>query len=84
MSELWIIVLFILLAILGLFCYSGLFQRVEVSTGPPPIPGATVAYKYAVGPYRNAGRIFGEVSRLVPNLKPVGINYDNPNIVSTA
>ena len=82
MSELWIIVLFILLAIFGLLCYSGLLEGVEISVGAPPIPGVTVAYKFAKGPYRNAGRIFGEVARLTPKLKPVGINFDNPNLVT--
>lgn len=61
--------------------YSGLFVDIEVKAGSPPFGSLNVAYKYARGPYKNCGKLFTEVSSLVPALKCIGIYYDDPEEV---
>ena len=79
-----IIILFILLllTVLALLYFSGLLLSVDVGAGPPPIQKVTVAYKFARGPYSNAGSLFNDVTRLAPKSKGIGIYYDNPNSVN--
>lgn len=76
------IVLCLLATLLGLLIYSGLFASVEIHAGKPPFENLVIAYKFARGPYKNAGALFTEVSSLVPQLKCIGVYYDDPSEVS--
>ncbi|XP_048404079.2 testis-expressed protein 264 homolog [Stegostoma tigrinum] len=69
---------FLLISLLGLALYSGLLSEVTVRSGPPPVGAFTVAYKYKQGPYREAGRLFTEITSIAPKLSSIGIYYDNP------
>ncbi|XP_072438852.1 testis-expressed protein 264 [Chiloscyllium punctatum] len=69
---------FLLLSLLVLALYSGLLSEVTVRSGPPPIGAFTVAYKYKQGPYREAGRLFTEITSIAPKLSSIGIYYDTP------
>ncbi|XP_078065466.1 testis-expressed protein 264-like [Mustelus asterias] len=68
----------LLLSLLGLALYSGLLSQVSVRSGPPPIRAFTLAYKYKQGPYREAGRLFTEITSIAPTHSSVGIYYDHP------
>eukprot|EP00061_Rhincodon_typus_P006136 g26446.t1 len=68
----------LLISLLGLALYSGLLSEVTVRSGPPPFGAFTVAYKYKQGPYREAGRLFTEITSIAPKLSSIGIYYDNP------
>ncbi|XP_038666760.1 testis-expressed protein 264 homolog isoform X2 [Scyliorhinus canicula] len=68
----------LLISLLGLAWYSGLLCEVTVRSGPPPIRAFTLAYKYKQGPYREAGRLFTEITSIAPKLSSVGIYYDHP------
>ena len=76
-----VLLILLLITIFALLYYSGLLLSVEVGAGAPPILKAIVAYKFAKGPYSDAGNLFNEVTRLAPNCKGIGIYYDNPNSV---
>ena len=64
--------------------YSGLFTKITVGAGKPPIENVTIAYKYSTGPYKNCGQFFTEVVSLAPKQRGIGIYYDDPKQVSKA
>ncbi len=68
----------ILVTVFVYFVYSGLFHTVEIRTGKPPVKALRVAYKYAVGPYKNCGPLFTEVTKAAPDLRCFGLYYDDP------
>ncbi|XP_072038777.1 testis-expressed protein 264-like [Amphiura filiformis] len=68
----------ILVTVFVYFMYSGLFNGIEIRTGKPPIRELHVAYKYAVGPYKNCGPLFTEVTKAAPDLRCFGVYYDDP------
>lgn len=77
-----ILFLLLLLTVIALLLYSGLFDYIDIGTGKPPIDETVIAYKYAKGPYRGAGYLFSEVARVGPSIKKcLGIYYDDPQTV---
>lgn len=64
-----------------LFVYSGLFSPIDIGTRRPPFGILNIAYKFARGPYKNAGHLFTEAHSLIPELKTIGIYYDDPQQV---
>ena len=81
---LYFIILLILffVSICFLFVYSGLLTPIDIGTRRPPFGSLHVAYKFARGPYKNAGHLFTEAHSLVPKLKTIGIYYDDPQQVN--
>ncbi|KAJ8046306.1 hypothetical protein HOLleu_04934 [Holothuria leucospilota] len=75
------LVVALLLTILTLLWYTGVFSTVDVSSGKPPYGAMQIAYKYATGPYKECGPLFTELHNLVPDLKLCGVYYDDPNMV---
>jgi len=72
----------VLLTIFFFLIHSGLFHKVKVGAGLPPVGGITVAYKFARGPYKNVGYIFKEASTISEKrLKTFGVYYDDPREV---
>lgn len=63
------------------FVYSGLLSPIEIRAERPTFGSLHVAYKFARGPYKNAGHLFTEAHSLVPELKTIGIYYDDPEQV---
>lgn len=55
--------------------YFGIFDRIEVSTGPPPFAfaGAELAYKIGKGKPGDSGALFTEVCSIVPGKTTVGM-----------
>lgn len=78
-----VLLLCIILTLFILLVYSGLFEKVEVGAGKPPIGEAVIAYKFARGPYKEAGPLFTEVCKIAPKNKCLGIYYDDPKTVRT-
>lgn len=80
----WILILVVLLGLtlLLLAVYAGLFTGIQVAAGPPPFGQICIAYKFARGPYKNAGHLFTEAHSLCPNLSTIGVYYDDPERVS--
>ncbi|KAJ8302209.1 hypothetical protein KUTeg_021196 [Tegillarca granosa] len=77
-----ILFLLLLLTVVALLLYSGLFENIEIGSGKPPIGETIIAYKYARGPYRGAGYLFSEVARVGPSIKKsLGIYYDDAQMV---
>lgn len=72
-----------LLTLFVLIVYSGIFENVTVGTGKPPIGEVTIAYKFARGPYKEAGQLCSDISLLAPSNghRVVCIYYDNPKVV---
>ncbi|OWF53200.1 testis-expressed protein 264-like [Mizuhopecten yessoensis] len=82
-----VIILFcLLLTLIALVIYSGLLEHVSVGTGKPPIGEATIAYKFAQGPYKEAGQLCSDISLLAPTSGPkvVCIYYDDPKLVPSS
>lgn len=61
--------------------YSGLFFKINIQTGSPPMRNITIAYKYKQGPYKDCGALFTECSKLGPKLNTIGVFYDDPKKV---
>ena len=78
-----IAVLFILLllTILLLVSYSGLFHTIQIGAGPPPVTNLKVVYKYGKGSYKEAGPVFSDVTSIAPRHKCFGVYYDDPTEV---
>ncbi|XP_025106586.1 testis-expressed protein 264-like [Pomacea canaliculata] len=79
-----VLLLCIILTLFILLVYSGLFEKVEVGAGKPPIGEAVIAYKFARGPYKEAGPLFTEVCKIAPKNKCLGIYYDDPKTVEAS
>ncbi|KAI9556996.1 hypothetical protein GHT06_016790 [Daphnia sinensis] len=62
--------------------YSGLFAPIEIRAERPSFTSLRIAYKFARGPYKNAGHLFTEAHSLIPELKTIGIYYDDPQQVN--
>jgi len=69
------------ISIAYLFVYSGLFSPIEIRTQKPQFGSLHVAYKFARGAYKNAGHLFTEAHSLIPELKTIGVYYDDPQQV---
>jgi hypothetical protein len=84
--ELLLVVLLVttVLTLLLYLGYSGLFTSITVSALEPDIGPITLAYKTAVGPYKNAGDLFTESFCLLPDREQLGIYYDDPEGVASA
>ncbi|XP_071486196.1 testis-expressed protein 264-like [Diadema antillarum] len=74
----------LILTVALLVVYTGLFEKVEVKSGKPHIGNVRVAYKYAKGPYSECGAVFTEIVCLAPNVRTIGIYYDDPRKVASA
>jgi len=72
------------LSIAYFFVYSGLFASIEVKAQRPTFGNLRIAYKFARGSYKNAGHLFTEAHSIAPELKTLGIYYDDPQQVNTA
>jgi len=68
----------LLVLLLAVAVYSGLFHSIEVRTLDYPLPQINYAYKFGRGPLKNVGPIFQELARLVPGQKALAIYYDSP------
>lgn len=68
----------LLLTLLALALYSGLFTSIDVKTGTPPVGSCFIAYKYGTGDYSEVGSYFTEGTNIGPNLKQIGLYYDDP------
>ena len=77
------LLILILLTFLGILIYSGLFTKIDVGAGPPPIKNVKIAYKFGRGPYYNVGSTFTEIVSLAPKERCLGIYYDDPKQVSS-
>lgn len=77
------ILIALFLTVLAYLTYSGLFFDIEIKASKPPFGTLTVAYKFARGPYKNCGQLFTEVHNLVPELKCIGVYYDDPEEVDS-
>ncbi|XP_022098842.1 testis-expressed protein 264-like [Acanthaster planci] len=73
--------------VVTLFCllvFSGLFHAIEIGTKKSPVSKLHIAYKFARGSYSEGGPLWTEVSKEAPNLRCIGVYYDDPNTVRTA
>ncbi|KAI8497537.1 hypothetical protein Bbelb_248430 [Branchiostoma belcheri] len=61
--------------------HSGLFHKVTVTTGAPPIGKFLGAYRDYRGPYRESGQTFRALGAVCPDRKCFGIWYDDPDTV---
>ncbi|KAF0309885.1 Testis-expressed protein 264 [Amphibalanus amphitrite] len=75
-----VLIIVTLLVFLG---HLGLFSEVEVKTGAPPFRELTVCYKFNRGPYKGCGHLFTEIYSIAPELKTIGLYYDDPEAVSS-
>lgn len=71
----------ILLFVLAILAYLGVFHKIEIRVGPPPVGDFMAFYKYCEGPYEECRTTFSELSTLVPTVHRFGIYYDDPKLV---
>ena len=74
-----VLIVVTLLVFLG---HLGLFSEVQVKTGAPPFQQLTICYKFNRGPYKGCGHLFTEIYSIAPELKTIGLYYDDPEAVS--
>ncbi|XP_030839284.1 testis-expressed protein 264 [Strongylocentrotus purpuratus] len=77
------LVIALILTIALLVVHTGIFRQVDVNTGRPPIANVRVAYKFARGPYSECGPMFSEVASLAPDLRCIGVYFDDPQKVES-
>jgi len=73
-----VLMLLVLATIIGLLIHSGLLSPVDVKTCKPDIGELKIAYRFAQGPYKEAGSLFTHVHTLMPNYRTIGVYYDDP------
>ncbi|KAI3370124.1 hypothetical protein L3Q82_024916 [Scortum barcoo] len=84
MSDLILVLLLVVLLVClvltvgGFLLYSGLLSEVVIKTGPPPIRGVTIAYKFREGSYKDCGAAYTESCSIGPKLSSIGLFYDDP------
>ena len=71
----------VLAIILGAVVHAGFFYELMIRVTTSPSCPQRVAYGVHTGPYKNAGKGFGTLSRLVPSKKLFGAYYDDPKEV---
>lgn len=71
----------LLMSLLALLVYSGLFSSIDVKTTKPPIGNVVIAYKDGTGPYQNCGSYFTESCSIDPTKTQIGLYYDDPEKV---
>ena len=76
-----IILITLLVTVTTYVINSGLFTPISVGAGKPPIDSICFAYKFGRGPYSEVGPAFTEATCLGPNLRCLGVYYDNPEEV---
>ncbi|KAI4895722.1 hypothetical protein NFI96_019885, partial [Prochilodus magdalenae] len=79
LSLIGVLVVCLILTLVGFVFYSGLLSEVDIRTGSPPVKKITIAYKFKKGSYRECGADFTESYSIAPNLRTVGVYYDDPN-----
>ena len=80
----YVVLIVVILSVLFLMAliHAGYFSDIRIRTSNPlSLPGR-VAYKLYRGSYTNAGAGFKELAAVAPNLKTVGIYYDDPRKVT--
>ena len=83
-AAILIILCFILIIGLVVLTYFGMFHKIEIKVGPPPVGDFVAFYKYRMGPYQECHAVFIELSALVPStVDQFGIYYDDPKVVSS-
>lgn len=82
---LFLVVLLVCLVVTvgGFLLVSGLLSDVEIKTGPPPVKGVTIAYKFREGSYKDCGPAYTETCSIGPKLSSIGVFYDDPKQVRT-
>jgi len=73
----------VLLTIVVFLGHLGLFSDVEVKSGAPPFKELTICYKFKRGPYKGCGHLFTEIYSIAPELKTIGLYYDDPEQVDS-
>ncbi len=87
METLLLISSILVLIVAFIFAYlyrTGLFYKVEVRTGKPSLDTICLAYKFYQGSYREIPKAFNSLHSIVKrssSLRPLGIYYDDPDLV---
>jgi len=68
----------------GLLFYLGMFRKILINVGKPPVKKFRGYYKFARGDYKESGDLYEEVNKLAPELKTFGIYYDDPEKTPSA
>lgn len=76
------LLLLIALSLFVLFIFSGLLASVVVKTSSPPIGEVYIAYKDGTGHYSGVGSNFFESTSIAPDLRQIGLYFDEPGTVS--
>jgi hypothetical protein len=71
----------LIVTVVAVIVYSGLFTEVNIKTGSPPIKNVTIAYKLHKGPYKDCGAAFTETVSIGPKLNTIRVSYDDPTEV---
>lgn len=76
------LLLVILLLTIGfLLWHSGVFITPDVKTCKPPFEELEVAYKFVRGSHKDCSLVYAEAHSLAPQLRCIGVYYDNPQEV---
>ncbi|XP_054707731.1 testis-expressed protein 264 homolog [Uloborus diversus] len=76
-----VLLILILLTIVALLWHSGYFLPVDVKTCKPPFDELEVAYKFVRGSHKDCSMLYAEAHGLAPQLRCIGVYYDNPREV---
>ena len=83
----WLILTILLLVIAAIIAYlhrTGVFYKVQIRTGPPSLDTICLAYKFFKGSYSDIYLAFKELNstvKLTSTIQPIGIYYDDPDVV---
>ncbi|XP_015923208.1 testis-expressed protein 264 homolog [Parasteatoda tepidariorum] len=81
---LFLIPIFLLLLFITLWFlawHSGLFLPIDIKTCKSPFSELEIAYKFVRGSHKDSSLVYAEAHSLAPQLRCIGVYYDNPKEV---
>ena len=66
----------LIVLLLAVAVYSGLFQNIEISVGKPHVSNMTIAYKFCRGSFLHMGFLLSLTHRLAPKQRFTCFSYD--------
>ncbi|GIY70936.1 testis-expressed protein 264 [Caerostris extrusa] len=81
MTLIVLLLVLLFITVTALLWYSGLFISPNIKTCKPPFQELEIAYKFVRGSPKDCSMLYAEAHSLAPDLRCIGVHYDNPKEV---
>lgn len=81
MTLIFVLLILLILTVVLLLWHSGVFVSSDIKTCKPPFQELEVAYKFVRGSQQDCSMVYAEAHSIAPDLRCIGVYYDNPKEV---